>query len=373
MKLLFITYGLSSGGAERFLTDMLSELSNKRDADISLLFLKSDEFPENIFYLPELDKRVKVESLGLTKITPSIIFKLQHYIKAMNPDVVHVHLSPIILFCINAILFNHKPVYMETLHNEVDRIDNSNKIKRWLKHLVYHMANVKIITISDKNACEFERVYGRKCDTLIYNGRKKVEPSQNFEKVKAEVESYKKDSETLVVTHIARCAGQKNQDVLIDGFNKVMADGKNVILLIIGNGFDSERGQKLKAKANVNIHFLGEKHDVQDYLMCSDAFCLSSLYEGMPITLIEALAYGCIPLSTPVSGVTDLVIDGKNGFVSKDFTQESYIAMLNKYFEQRHCVDKNGLMELYDNKLSIEACTDSYYEFYRECINAKHK
>ena len=372
MKLLIITYSLSSGGAERFLTDMLSELSLKKDVQITLLMIKSNKIEENVFYLHELDKKIKVESLGIKKIDLSIIYKLYYAIKKSNPDIVHIHLSPIILYTIGAIMLLHKKVYIETLHNEVARIDNSNKIKRWLKYLVYHFNNVKICTISDKNANEFKRIYGIDCDTLIYNGRKKMEPSRNFKNIKAEIQTYKIDANTLVITHIARCAPQKNQDLLIDSFNLLIEQGYNVTLLVIGNGFDSKKGLELKGKASKAIHFLGEKHDIQDYLMCSDAFCLSSLYEGMPITLIEALAYGCIPLSTPVSGITDLIIDGKNGFVASDFTLKSYIDMLNRYLTHRKNINKKELIELYENKLSIKACTNAYYDFYKYCLYKKN-
>lgn len=76
---------------------------------------------------------------------------------------------------------------------------------------------------------------------MIYNGRKHLSKSLSFEAIKKEVESYKYNNSTLVITHIARCAVQKNQDLLIDAFNEIISQKHNVILLIIGSGFDSER------------------------------------------------------------------------------------------------------------------------------------
>lgn len=373
MKILQITYALSSGGAERFLVDLLNELSVQEDTDITFLMIKSEKEDGNSFYLKELDPRIHVKSLGMQKITSSIFMKLYRFIKRENPDIVHIHLSPIILYCIMPLLFFRKPVYIETIHNEVARIDNGSKIKRILKHWVYKLKRANICTISDKNAREFKRVYGRDCNALIYNGRKLSKATDKYDSVLQEIEGYKWNKDTLVVTHIARCAPQKNQDLLIDSFNRLLDEHANVILLIIGNGFDSEKGHALQQKARKGIYFLGEKHNVQDYLLGSNAFILSSLYEGMPITLIEALACGCIPLSTPVSGVTDLIVDGKNGFVSKDFTIESYMDMLHHYLEARESVSKQALVELYRNKLSIEACAKSYYEFYKSAINAHVK
>lgn len=167
MKILYITYGLSSGGAERFLTDLLNQLVVKDDLDITLLLIKSPELPGCLFYAQELDSRVKIKSLDMDKIGPLVFFKLNRAILQEKPDVVHVHLSPIILFCIVPLLFYRKPIYIETLHNEVSRIDNSSKIKRFLKSFVYKFRLAKVCTISDKNAREYQRVYGRACDAFI--------------------------------------------------------------------------------------------------------------------------------------------------------------------------------------------------------------
>lgn len=59
----------------------------------------------------------------------------------------------------------------------------------------------------------------------------------------------------LLLLHIARCAVQKNQDLLIDAFNEIISQKHNVILLIIGSGFDSEKGNELKRRAHNGIYF----------------------------------------------------------------------------------------------------------------------
>ena len=369
MKILHIIYSLSSGGAERFLVDLANELSQREDCDVRLLILKTDQDERNVFYKNELCIRVHLESLGIRKMSLSLFFKLYHFIKKENPNIVHIHLSPIVLYCLLPITFMRKPVYIETVHNEVARIDNGSKIKRLLKLIVYRIRLVRICTTSDKNAIEYKKVYGRECDVMIYNGRKHLSKSLSFEAIKKEVESYKYNNSTLVITHIARCAVQKNQDLLIDAFNEIISQKHNVILLIIGSGFDSEKGNELKRRAHNGIYFLGEKHNVQDYLLCSDAFCLSSIYEGLPITLIEALACGCIPLSTPVSGVVDLVVNNENGFISANFTLDSYVEMLLRYLKNHESINKQRLLELFRAKLSMRACAESYYDFYKYCLN----
>lgn len=94
MKILHIIYSLSSGGAERFLVDLANELSQREDCDVRLLILKTDQDERNVFYKNELCIRVHLESLGIRKMSLSLFFKLYHFIKKENPDIVHIHLSP---------------------------------------------------------------------------------------------------------------------------------------------------------------------------------------------------------------------------------------------------------------------------------------
>lgn len=49
------------------------------------------------------------------------------------------------------------------------------------------------------------------------------------------------------------------------------------------------------------------------------------------------------------------------------------IDMLNNYVEHRAGIDRTGLMRLFDEKLSIEACANSYLKFYKKCLNSKKK
>jgi len=88
----------------------------------------------------------------------------------------------------------------------------------------------------------------------------------------------------------------------------------------------------------------------------------------MPITLIEALACGCIPLSTPVSGSVDIIQNGKNGFLSKDFSVDSYITMLKDFFKNHENIDKKELEVYFENNLSMKKCAEKYYEFFKKCL-----
>lgn len=366
MRILHVIFTLSSGGAERFVTDLASELAEYKDCSVTLLMLKSDSIPENNFYRKELSPKVVVKSLGINKTTFRDLLKIYKAIKSEKPDIVHYHLAGMLNILLLTILLYRKPVYIETIHSDIKAIRGNNWKDRFIKNFCFKLPLVRVCTISNYNAQQFKKFYHRECDAMIYNARRAMKPSPLFETRRKEIECLKSHPDDLVFTHIGRCCVAKNQNMLISAFNTFIQKGYHAILLIIGDGFNSTRGKELQDNACKNIHFIGEQHDIQDYLLNSDGFCLSSKFEGMPISLIESFACGCIPLATPVSGAKDLIKDGDNGFIASDFTEEEYVRKIIQFHKEYKNIDKQELLKLYQNVFSIEACAKRYYDVYVE-------
>ena len=364
MRILQVIFTLSSGGAERFVTDLTSELAEYKDCSVTLLLLKSDSIPENNFYRKELSPKVVVKSLGINKTTFRDLLKIYKAIKSEKPDIVHYHLAGMLNILLLTILLYRKPVYIETIHSDIKAIRGYNWKDRFIKNFCFRFHLVKVCTISNYNAQQFKKYYHRECDAMIYNARRAMKPSPLFETRRKEIECLKNHPDDLVFTHIGRCCVAKNQKMLTSAFNTFIQNGYQAILLIIGDGFNSTRGKELQNNACKNIHFIGEQHDIQDYLLNSDGFCLSSKFEGMPITLIEAFACGCIPISTPVSGAIDLIKNEDNGYLSKDYTKEEYLKALENFAQHHQQIDKNDLKESFHDYFSIKSCAHQYYTLY---------
>lgn len=364
MKVLEIITSLTSGGGERFVVDLSNELSRSKNCNVELLTIKDDLLNDYGFYKNELADSVKYSCLKENKFSFRTPIKIYRFIRRVNPDIVHIHLAGALNVVALSIIFNRKPLYVQTLHGRGDKQYN-NKIEFFLKKFIYCNKLLKLVTIAKNNDDSFTQIFGSKSDAIIYNGRSML-ISTDVESVKKEISNYKIDDRTIVITHVARFHPEKNQKLLIESFNQVVAEGFNAILLIIGNGYDSKEGKLLQEQACDKIYFLGLKKNVGDYLKNSDAFALSSLNEAMPITLIEALACGCIPLSTPVSGSVDIIQNGKNGFLSKDFSVDSYITMLKDFFKNHENIDKKELEVYFENNLSMKKCAEKYYEFFKK-------
>lgn len=366
MKILEIIPALGAGGGERFVVDLSNELAKDSTQDVELMIIKDENIASNGFHKKNIKSNVRFTSLKIKKYSFSTIFKLYREIKKRKPDIVHYHLSGMISVLFFTIFFYRKPIYFQTLHGRADKQQN-NIIDLLLRKFIYQRKLVNLITISKDNDEIFRNFYKTESFATIYNGRAEDLP-HNLEEIKKEINSYKMNEDTLVYIHVARFHPEKNQPLLINCFNKYFENGANAILLILGANYDSNEAQSLLKKAHKNIYYLGIKHNVFDYLKCSDAFVLSSLNEGMPISLIEAMACKCALLSTPVSGCVDLIIDGVNGFVAEDFTEDSFLKIILNYEKQYNNINKDIIYDYYINNLSIKKCAKSYAELFFESM-----
>lgn len=356
MKIVEFIHSLCPGGAERFVTDLSSELSKSNE--VYLLTLSCSSKNKHDFYINDLDQNVHLIDLGYDgKNKLYYMYKVYKTIKCIAPDIVHVHC--ILNFLILTLLLYRKCLYVQTLHNKAE-IGISKYLRRIAKYLFAHNI-VHLVTISKSNQESYRNFFHLKNDTLIYNGRILPVQTDSYSDVKKEIDSYKKFSDDMVLLCVARCNPQKNLQLMIEAVNGLTNEGKHLTLLIMGPGYDDTLlGQQWKNKAGECVHFLGTRNNVADYYLQCDAFCLSSLFEGMPITLIEAMACGCIPISTPVSGIVDIVKDGYNGFVGDDFSLDNYKKLICRFLENRNNISKENLHKTFENNFSIVKCAHDY-------------
>ena len=366
MKIIQLMLSLVSGGGERFVVDLSNELANEGH-DVTICILRDNNVEPFGFNKQFINSNVKFHSLKLSPgFSFSKVIKVCKYINAQQPDILHCHLN-VIPYIFPIALLNRKIKIFHTLHNVAEKTCGGNR-QRKLNHFFYKRF-IQPVTISKECQISYQNFYGLNNAPYIDNGRSKIIKSPQFDKVEREVISYKQTSETPVFIHIARFAKQKNQDLLVDAFNQLQEKNIDFTLLIIGNGFQSEEAQKLKERACDKIHFLGEKNNIGDYLMCSDAFCLTSIFEGLPITLLEALSVGVTPICTPVGGIPDVIVNGKNGYLSKEINIDSYTEAINCFLERP--IEKSILQRLFEAKYSMQICAKKYVELYQANSNIK--
>jgi glycosyltransferase involved in cell wall biosynthesis len=120
-----------------------------------------------------------------------------------------------------------------------------------------------------------------------------------------------------VIAVVGTFKRQKGHTYLIDAAASLIPEFPDLHILFIGDG---ELREQLQAQVRAleleqHIHFLGSRHDVPDLLAASDYFVLPSLWEGLPMALIEAMASGLPIVATEVSGTRQVMIPGETGLV----------------------------------------------------------
>ncbi|MGB9980641.1 glycosyltransferase family 4 protein [Methanobacterium sp.] len=127
-----------------------------------------------------------------------------------------------------------------------------------------------------------------------------------------------KSLDTKTIIFVGNLRPEKGLIYLIEAMEHITNKDVNTQLLIVGGGPQEESLKKLVNKLNIKgVLFLGEvtNDEVPFYLKNSDIFVLSSLQEGFPNVLLEAMALGLPVVATDVCGITEIIEDGKNGFI----------------------------------------------------------
>lgn len=123
----------------------------------------------------------------------------------------------------------------------------------------------------------------------------------------------------VVVSFVARFIHDKNPLPLIRAFKKVQQSYPEMYMLMVGDGPARAEAVRLADELAVSNHifFPGFRSDVPAILAASDIFCLPSIKEGLPVSLIEAMAMGNAAVATAVQGCTDVVTDETDGLLVK--------------------------------------------------------
>ena len=137
---------------------------------------------------------------------------------------------------------------------------------------------------------------------------------------------------------------EKGFDLLLEAIKILKSEYPDLRLSIVGNGPEESR---LRAKCSQlgiqdRVTFLGAiPHDeMPEYYRKADVFCLSSVREGCPNVIMEALATGIPVAATKVGGVPELVRDGLNGFLAKDLSPEAIAHTITQVIERAWIPDE---------------------------------
>lgn len=362
MKILHFHPSMAGGGIEAMICGLANEMFNQGcDVTVGTIFKPK---AKDVFW-NRLSKGVNKFSLGKVDEGFSLkeLFLIYKEIKRGKYDVVNVH-GFMYYYLIPIVLLHKKIKFFYTVHSDAS-LESAPWDRRILliKRFLFKHRWVKPVTISKTSNDSFIRFYG--CNGhQINNGVVKKELSKSAN----DVDQYRYTHNTKVFLHPGRITKAKNQIMLCKAFSELINNNYDVVLLIAGNNEDKCIFEKIKPYFSDRIVYLGERSDITELMSNVDGFCLSSIWEGLPVTLLEALSVGCIPICTPVGGIVDVVKNGYNGFLAESTSEADYLSALKKCIGlgsadvmkmQHNCLDS---FEPYN----IKNTARKYIDYYKE-------
>lgn len=323
-RILCIIESLGSGGAERQLTGLAVMLKQKGYIVEVCYYVKND------FYLPFL-KENEVGSYFLAEASnPQRRFvAIKKYLKEFKPDtVISYSASPSIILG----LFKK---FGES-YNLIVSERSTTQIVEWrdkLRFFFYKWADV-IVPNSHSQASFIEKNYPRLA--------KKINVITNFvDTVKFSPDSNKNESKDVAeIICVGRLVSAKNIPLFIEAVSRVVADGINIHVSWYGQDLHDEYSKKCHAalskyKMEKYFVFLAPSINIQEEYKKADVFCLSSIYEGFPNVLCEAMSCGLPVICSNVSDVPLMVKEGENGFLFDPNDIDSIVGSLEKITNQK--------------------------------------
>ena len=329
MKLLFVITSLENGGAERVCASLANYFSKENEVEILY-------FSGEIFY--EISPKVKLNKFTRNSRIPRLAAKLLAIRKrAKDADCILSFMDSTNILSIIATAFLGRKLIISE-HSAHDFVGLKWRV---LRRIFYPFATaLTVLSRSDFSYYSFV-----KNKAIIYNPSI-FKPSFGGQKEK-------------LIIFVGRLEYVKGCDIFLRALALLKLD--DFKLLVLGSGSQKQSLQNLSAKLGLkNLEFLGSVSDIQNYYKKAKIIVSSSRFEGLGNALIESAFFDCIRVATPTAGALELLEDGKNGFISSDFSEQALAKAILKAINADESVLENTRAQ--SEKFSLENIAKEWWE-----------
>ena len=329
MKLLFVITSLENGGAERVCASLANYFSTEHEVEILY-------FSGEIFY--KISSKVKLNKFTRNSRIPRLAAKLLAIRKrAKDADCVISFMDSTNILSIIATAFLGRKLIISE-HSAHDFVGLKWRV---LRRIFYPFATA--LTVLSKS--DFSYYSFVKNKAIIYNPSI-FKPSFGGQKEK-------------LIIFVGRLEYVKGCDIFLRALALLRLD--DFKLLVLGDGSQKKSLQSLSAGLGLkNLEFLGSVSDIQNYYKKAKIIVSSSRFEGLGNALIESAFFDCIRVATPTAGALELLEDGKNGFISSDFSEQALAKAILKALNADESVLENTRAE--SEKFSLENIAAKWWE-----------
>lgn len=378
VKILHLIPTLSSGGAERQLTNVVRGTSAEMINHVVCVIGEPYFFSKDI-----RDAGFKVIELNISGNRPFLetARKFRKIIAEEKPDIIHSWLYDANVSARLANLLNGKTPVITSLQladyePEVRRIGNYSPYKVYaLKAIDKFSALVAkpfFVPCSEFVKNSYARRYGldKNRTQVIYNA---VDPSvlassaDDLKKIRAE---FALSPDAFVYLNVGRLDPQKNHKVLFEAFRAVSAEIPNAVLLLAGIGPMETELKNLAEDLEISekVRFLGRRNDVGALLELADVFAFPSFFEGHPVALVEAMFKRLPCVASRIAVFEEVITEGETGLlVNPNSAAELKDAMIELYknADLRKSLGENAFQEA-KSKYDIAVTARQWEKFYQK-------
>ena len=344
------------GGAARFVLELCLPLRSECHVDVACVTNEG-----------ELADKLAAAGIPVYKIpyarsrTPAILKGAAEAIKDFKPDVIHSH-------------HRYLTFLLDVFFKRTVRILHTEHVLREDKRLFFrpgHHATAVSQAVRD-NLIHYYRM--REAQVTCIPNAVRVRRADEAKLTELE-RRYRSGGGRLLGLCVGRLDEQKGHTYLIQALSFLPAALRaKILILLAGEGPLSASLMTEAAKTGVSscLEFLGHTQDVPEFLQLCDLFILPSLWEGMPLSVLEAYQAGKPVLATDIAGTREVVVQGKTGVLvpPKDPSALAealggFIRNPSRYQEMKDAIDRRA------EEFSFETLLRRYGELYQELIR-KH-
>lgn len=347
-KILFIVEAMG-GGVFTYIVDLSNELVKKYDMYIAYAVRK--QTPVN--YKGYFDKRIHlIEVKNFARaISPSkdiaAFFEIRQIAKKIKPDIIHLHSSK--AGVLGRLAFNGKNVPLfYTPHGYSFLMQNSSSIKRRIYKAIESICGKRNCTTISCSVGEHEESEKITKQAVYVNNAVKTDELREL------IEDVPRKQHPFTVFTLGRICYQKNPRL----FNQVACANPNVRFLWIGDG---ELRGELTAP-NIEITGWAERNEALQYSVNADVFLLTSIWEGLPMSLLEAMYMEKPCVVSNVIGNHNVIHNGDNGYVCNRIDEYTKAILEISEGKAKEYVEKarEDVIRCYDTKVQAKKYSDIY-------------
>ncbi len=310
LRVMQLVLSLSPGGTERLVIEIVRALSARMECVVCCL-------DEPGAWAAEVEA-LQVPVLTLSRrpgFHPRLAVDLARVLEQHQIDVVHCHHYSPFVYGVLASLLRRSTQLVFTEHGKLSGAGPSRK-RRWVNPLLSRRRGQFCAVSEDLRRHMIAEGFQPERLSVLYNGVDPGERPSDFDRYAARV-VLGLPSDAYVIGTVGRLDPVKNLELLVETHALVAKANDRARLVIVGDG--PER-HPLEAKAaalgiSASVSFAGFRQDVRFLMPAFDVFVNCSTYEGVSLTILEAMATALPVIATPAGGNPEVVVDRETGLL----------------------------------------------------------